>query len=120
MAANLPIDFHLDESLIINCELTGADGEVASLSGLSSGSIRWGISAERGSTYIASAIIGDGITVTGSTSGECRVSFGSTLQADLYPGRFWHELRLAHSDGVSIQFEGPARIRDSMYASTAS
>lgn len=120
MAANLSIDFHLDETLVINAELTGADGSVASLSGLSSADIQWGISAERGSTYVARAIISDGITVTGSTSGECRVSFGSSLQSALVPGRYWHELRLNHSDGVSIQFEGPARVRDSMFASTAS
>lgn len=120
MAAILNVDFHLDETLILNAELTGADGEVASLSGLSSADLQWGISAERGSTYIARAIQGDGITVTGSTSGECRVSFGSSLQASLEPGQYWHEFRLDHSDGVSIQFEGRARIRDSMFASTAS
>lgn len=120
MAATLNVEFRLDEQLTIDAVLAGISGSAVSLSGLSSADISWGIAQTQESTYIARLIEGDGITVTGSTSGQIRIAFASSYQSELTPGRYYHECRLEHSEGVSIQFAGKARIYDSIFASTAS
>lgn len=117
MPTELDVEFNLDETLTINCEVKDPNGDAMNLSGMTTSDIQWGISTSKGGTRLATLAIGTGITVTSAAAGTITIKFPPSSQDDLEPGRYYHECRVSHlTHGVSIQFEGKARVLASMFA----
>jgi len=117
MSTELDVEFNLDETLTINCEVKDPNGDAMNLSGMATTDIQWGISASKGGTKLATLAISTGITVTSAAAGTITIKLAPADQDDLAAGRYYHECRVSHAThGVSIQFEGKARVLPSMFA----
>lgn len=118
MATELDVEFNLDETLTISCACKDPNGDALSLVGLSGTDIQWGISASKSGTRLATLSIGDGITVNSAAAGTITVKFDAADQDDLEERKtYFHELRVSHGTyGVSIQFEGKAKVLESIFA----
>lgn len=122
MATDLDVEFRLDETLTISCEVKDPDGEAMNLTGLVTNDIRWGISDSKGGTRLATLAISSGITVVSAVAGTVTVRFAPSSQASLFaPGRYYHELQVVHAThGTSIQFAGKAKILESVFMTEGS
>lgn len=118
MATELDVEFNLDETLTISCTCKDPNGTALDLTGLTTTAIQWGISATKGGPRLATLAIGTGITIVSAAAGTLTVAFPEASQGSLVARRtYYHELRVSHGTyGVSIQFEGKAKVLESMFA----
>lgn len=120
MSTELDVEFNLDETLRISASLKDPSGGALNLTGLATTDIRWGISDSKGGTRLATLAISSGITVVSAVAGTITIALAPASQDDLHPGRYYHECQVTHGTyGVSIQFEGKARVHESMFATEA-
>lgn len=117
MSTELDVEFNLGETLTINVECRDPNGDVMNLAGMTATDIQWGISASKGLPRLATLAISSGVTITSAAAGAVTVKFVAADQTALDLGRYYHELRVSHSTwGVSIQVEGKAKIKQSLFA----
>lgn len=118
MSTELDVEFNLDETLTINCEVRDPGNGAMNLTGLTLTDIQWAIAAKKGGPALATRSIGTGITVTSAIGGLITIIFAPSAQDALHPPRtYWHECRVSHAThGVSIQFEGKAKVKESIFA----
>lgn len=120
MATELDVEFNLDETLTISCACKDPNGGALNLAGLSGDDIQWGISASKGGPRLATLAIGTGITVNSTAAGTITIAFPAASQDALTARKtYYHECRVNHGTyGVSIQFEGKAKVLESIFATT--
>lgn len=120
MAAELDVEFRLDETLTINCSCKDPDGEAMNLTGVTGSNIRWGISTDEGrrtGTRLVTLTEGAGITVVSAIAGTVTVRLAPASQDALNaPDRYFHELQVVHgTHGTSIQFAGKLKVLESIF-----
>lgn len=117
MSTELDVEFNLDETLTINCAVKDPNGDAMNLTGMVTSDIQWAISESKGGTRLATLAISTGITVTSAVAGTITIKLPPASQNSLAAGRYYHECRVSHAThGVSIQFEGRAKVFASMFA----
>lgn len=122
MAAELNVEFYLDEVLIINWTVVDIDLEAADISAFTSGKLAYRISETPDSTApLLERIIGDGISIINGASGVSRIAVVTTSQDALEPDRLYYHYGRAELDtGYSIQFAGTVRTLANAFQQLAS
>lgn len=117
MAADLDVEFRLDETLTIDVAVKKLDGTAADISALTADDIKWGMAKTReaGGVLKAECTIGDGVEIVNGPQGLARIRLDKAAQDQLSPGKYFHECRVTTDEGESVQFEGTAEVKRSIY-----
>jgi hypothetical protein len=109
------LEFTFGEHWRVDFEVKDGDGSIVNLTGAT---IQWRLVDKLGATAMTRAV-GDGITITGATTGLCNLSVTpahQTTAAIVEEGNYAYEFRVTQSGGiVSTNASGALVVRPSVF-----